>query len=138
MDMAPSSSRNVPGLGVLPMLGTLRQAGGAVMDHLALHGRLLGTELQQEKRRLTRMLQAAILGLASVICLMIAIGTLLVLTAWDTPYRLHSVVALVLIYGVTTLAAWRAFQAGALKSDGAFALSRENLAADLRLLRNAT
>jgi uncharacterized membrane protein YqjE len=130
MDPAPPSLTNVP------MLGTLRHAGGAVMDHLALHGSLLGLELQQEKLRLMKMLEAAVLGLASVICLLIAIGTLLLLAVWDTPYRLYSVAALVVVYGLITLGAWRAFQAGALKSHGAFALSRENLAADLRLFRN--
>jgi uncharacterized membrane protein YqjE len=138
MDTAPPSVAHVPGLGALPTLGTLRHAGGAMIDHLALHGSLIGVELQQEKLRLTKMLQAAVVGLASVICLLIALGAFLLLAVWDTPYRLHAAAALVLVYGLATLGAWRAFQAGALKSQDAFALSRENLAADLRLFRNPT
>lgn len=138
MDKAPHAVANGPGLGAPPTLGTLWHAGGAMIDHLALHGSLLSVELQQEKLRLTKMLQAAVVGLASLICLLIALGTLLLLAVWDTPYRLPAVVALVLLYGLATLGAWRAFQAGALKSHGAFARSRENLAADLRSFRGPT
>ncbi len=67
---------------------------------------------------------------------LIAISTLILMLAWDTPLRLPSIAALAVLYSVTTGFVWYRFNT--LIADGAdsFADSRREISADFRLLRD--
>lgn len=123
------------GFDPLDALRILRSAGGALYTQTLLHGELARIELEEEKGRLLRMLLAALLGFACLLCLMLFAGALALAATWETAYRLHAVTCLVLLYGLGTAAAWRRFQVLSMQSDRSFAASREELAEDAALLK---
>jgi len=67
---------------------------------------------------------------------MLLIGALVLAFGWDTEYRIPIALALVAIYGLATALAWRRFRALSAQSSQAFAATREELAADLAVLRS--
>lgn len=122
---------------LLRSLNRLRRAGGALLTQASLHGQLASVEWQQEKQRLLAMLATLILGTASMLCVMLFTGLLVLLLAWSTPYRIVAVVAVIAAYAIATLLAWRKLQALSALGEHSFAATREELAADLAELRSA-
>ncbi len=114
----------------------LQAAGGPLLSQAKLHAKLAGIEWQEEKNRLLRMLAAALLGFACLLCALLFAGALALAMTWDTPYRVPTIAALVILSSLGLVAAWRYFKAqSALES---FAASREELAADSALLKAAS
>lgn len=120
----------------LNVLRLLRSAGAAVLAQACLHSRLAGVEWAQEKQRLARMLVALLLGVACLLCLLLLAGAVALIAYWDTPYRATAVIALVLVYGLGGLFAWARFRALAQQSHQAFAATRDELAADIAMIRS--
>ena len=126
-----------PGLEFNPLgaLRLLRSAGGALFAQAALHSQLARVEWAEEKIRLTRIAVAALVGLVSAICLLL-LGSLIALAlSWNTPYQIPVTAAvlafylLVFLFAVRTL--YRQIALGALS----FAATREEIAADIALLK---
>ena len=82
------------------------------------------------------MLVATLLGYASLLCVMLLVGALALAFSWDTEYRIPTGLALIAIYGLGAALAWRKFRALSARSSQAFAATREELAADLAILRS--
>ena len=122
-------------MGPLDAFRTLRSAGPALLAQGALHGKLAGLEWQAEKVRLLKMLETLLLGFALGICGLLFAGGLVLLVAWDTPYRATSLAALALLSAFGALQAWRRLHALADIGSEVFADSRAELAADAALLR---
>ena len=114
----------------------LRRAGGALLTQATLHGELARVEWAQEKRRLLKMLGVVLLGLTALTCMMLFLGFMVLAISWDTPYRVAGVAAMSLIYALATFVAWQRFKVLASLGDDSFAATREELAADLALLRS--
>lgn len=95
-----------------------------------------GVEWREEKSRLLRMLVVVVLGLASLLCVMLSAGALLLVLCWETRYRIPAVAALVALYGLAAAFAWRRFIALSALGGRSFAATRVELAADLALLRS--
>lgn len=110
-------------------------AGGAMLAQALLHAELAGVEWEEEKNRLRRMLTVALLGFACLLCTLLFAGGLALAATWDTPYRVPTFAALVILFGLGTVTAWRRFQAQAALGSQSFAASREELAADTALLK---
>ncbi len=113
----------------------LRSAGGALLAQAALHSQLARVEWAEEKIRLTRIAIAAILAVLSALCLLL-LGSLIVLAlSWNTPYQIAVVVAVLLAYvillAVCSRILIRQIALGALS----FAATREEIAADLAMLK---
>ncbi len=123
-------------INALGAIRILRSAGGALFDQVALHGQLAQVEWREEKSRLLKMLAGAVLGLASLLCVMLSAGALVLGLCWETSYRIPAAAALVALYGVATLFAWRRLSAVAALGGRSFAATRAELAADLALLRS--
>jgi uncharacterized membrane protein YqjE len=123
-------------LNPLDVIRILRSAGGALFAQAALHGKLAGVEWAQEKRRLLKMLLVTLLGFASLLCVMLFVGVLVLALSWETAYRIPAVIALIAIYALATGTAWRRFQALSALSEQSFAATREELAADIALLKS--
>jgi len=119
----------------LDVIRILRSAGGSLFTQVALYGQLARVEWAEEKNRLLKMLVVALLGFASLLCVMLFVGALVLTFSWDTTYRIPAVLALIAVYGLGTALAWRRFQALSAFSSQAFAATREELAADLALLK---
>ena len=129
---APDSTEINP----LDAIGILRSAGKPLFAQAALHGQLARVEWAEEKNRLMKMLVIALLGFASLLCVMLFLGALLLAYSWETEYRIPAVMALIAVFGLAAGIAWRRLQALSAQSSQAFAATREELAADLALLKS--
>jgi uncharacterized membrane protein YqjE len=123
-------------INALTAIRTLRSAGGALFDQVALHGQLAQVEWGEEKKRLLKMLVGALLGFACLLCVMLSLGALALALCWETVYRIPAAAVLVALYGLGTGLAWRRFAALSALSGQSFAATRVELAADLALLRS--
>jgi uncharacterized membrane protein YqjE len=130
--MTPGSTA----INALSAIRTLRSAGGALFDQVALHGQLARVEWGEEKNRLLKMVVGAVLGFACLLCVMLSLGALALALCWETVYRIPAAAVLVALYGLGTGFAWRHFAALSALSGKSFAATRVELAADLALLRS--
>jgi uncharacterized membrane protein YqjE len=112
-----------------------RTAGGALLAQAALHADLLGEAWLEEKGRLRDMALALLLGFACLLSALLAAGVLLLAVCWDTPMRIPAVAGLLVLYGLGALIALRSAQRQSRSKNEALAISRDELAADLQLLR---
>ena len=126
-----------PGLEFNPLgaLRLLRSAGGALFAQAALHSQLARVEWAEEKIRLTRIAIAAIAALVSTICLLL-LGSFVVLAlSWNTPFQIHVIVGVLVVYVVAILLSIRALMQQIALGALSFAATREEIAADLALLK---
>jgi uncharacterized membrane protein YqjE len=114
----------------------LRSAGSALLAQGGLHAELLLLEWGEERQRWRSMLLAVLAGTAFLLCSLLSLGALLVLLSWETPYRLLTLLLLLLTYSLAAGFAWYRFLALAAMGSEAFAVSRDELAADLALLKS--
>ncbi len=112
----------------------LNSAGGALFAQARLHGQLARVEWQEEKIRLLKMLVAVLLGFVGLLCFLLFAGMAVLAFSWDSAYRIPVAVILVAVYALGTALAWRWFKG--LSARVAFAATREELAADLALIRS--
>jgi uncharacterized membrane protein YqjE len=120
----------------LDALRIVRSAGKAIFAQAALHGQLARVEWAQERSRLATMLVVALLGFSAVLCVMLFTGVLVVAFSWDSAYRIPAAIAVVLVYLLGIVIAWRRLQALSALGDQAFAATREELAADIALIKS--
>jgi uncharacterized membrane protein YqjE len=121
---------------VSALLRIVRGAGGALLVQTGLHAQLLQVEWRETRIRLLKMLAAGLLGFTCLLCLMLALGALLVALSWATPWRLAALGTLIALYAGGALYAWRRFESHAALGATSFAASRAQLAADLAMLRS--
>jgi uncharacterized membrane protein YqjE len=120
----------------LHALRVLQPASGALLEQLALYGRLIAIEWAQERSRLAQLLVAGLLAAASLQCLLLGAGAVLIALCWSTPYRIAAVVGVLALYALGTALAWRRLRALAARGADSFAVTRSEFAADLALLRS--
>lgn len=120
----------------LDVVRILRSAGSALFTQVTLHGQLARVEWAAEKTRLLRMLVIGLLGFAGLLCVMLAAGALVLAFSWDTPYRIAAAIALLAAYGLVVGFAWIRLRALSAQSSQTFAATREELAADIALLKS--
>lgn len=113
----------------------LRLAAAALFTRVSLHGQLARVEWAEEKNRLLSMLLVTLLGFASLLCVLLCAGTLILAVTWNTEHRLQALIALAVLYGLGTFIALRRFLALASRADQSFAATREELAADAEMLK---
>jgi uncharacterized membrane protein YqjE len=114
----------------------LRSAGGIVCTQVLQHIQLLRVEWAEEKNRLLQMLVMAMLGFACLLCFFLLGGALVVLLSWDTDYRVHALVTLFALYGIGIYAAYCRFHILSSRSNQMFFATREELAADIALIKS--
>jgi uncharacterized membrane protein YqjE len=112
----------------------LSSAGGALLAQARLHGQLVRVEWEEEKIRLLKLLVAALLVFSGLLCFMLFAGIAVLAASWDSGYRIAVAVTLVAVYALGAALAWLWFKALAARQS--FAATREELAADLALLRS--
>ncbi len=123
-------------IGALDVIRILFSAGEALVAQAALHGRLVRIELAEQKKRLLQMLVCILLGFVGALCVLLLVAALVLAFSWNTDYRIHAAIGLVIVYGIGTgLAVW-GFRRLSARSSQAFAATREELAADLAMLRS--
>lgn len=135
-DSLAAADANGPAIHPLDVARLLRSAGGALLAQLALHGQLARVEWAEEKRRLLSLLGLVLIGLVTLICLLLGVGALLLAVVWDGPYRLPVALALVFVYGAGVGIAWLRLVRLMARGSLAFAATREELAADIALIKS--
>jgi uncharacterized membrane protein YqjE len=130
----PPQESNSPG--PLEAIHLLRSASKALFAHFVLHGELARVEWAEEKSRLARMLVAAVFGFAALLCVMLFGGIAALALSWETAYRIPVAITLLIIYAIGTALMWRRLQTLAALGSQTFAATREELAADLALLKS--
>lgn len=103
----------------------------------ALHTRLdlLSTELKEEQARITELLVIAVL---SLLCLFLAIvfaAFFVVVSVWDTPYRLWVIAMLAVVLTGAAAALWRYFRREITGRPRPFHATLEELSGDIERLR---
>lgn len=123
-------------LSLLDTIRNLRRSSGALFDQLLLYTDLVRVEWAEEKRRLQQMLLTSLLGLAFLHCSLLATGALVMALAWDSAWRIPSALLLLALYLIGFGIAWARLSALSARSSQAFAATREELSADVELLRS--
>lgn len=136
--LSPSSQAKADsaGISLLDLIRLLRSAGKAILGQAALYGELARVEWAEEKNRLTKMF---VIGMAAFACLlgvMLFAGVLVMAISWDTPYRIPAVFAMMVIYAIGVGIAWHKVRALSASSGLAFAVTREEFAADIALIKS--
>lgn len=103
---------------------------------LELHGRLLKIEWLQEKNRIQQLFCVALLGFAFVLCWLLSLGFFVIAANWSGEYRLLSIALLSTFYLTGLVLCWLRFNTLVAKGAQAFAVSREEFAADIALIRS--
>ena len=124
------------GIDLLGALRIVRTAGGALCTQAGLYGQLARIEWLEEKIRLRSMLLMALLGFASVLCVMLFTGIAVLAFSWETAYRLPAVITLLLFYATGMALAWYRLRALSASGSRSFAALREELSIDAALLRS--
>lgn len=124
------------GLDPLRVVRVLRSAGAALVAQLALHGQLAKIEWAEEKQRLLKMCLAGVIGFACLLCVMVFAGASLLVACWDTVYRVPAVLAVTIVYVISLCVAVYRLQKLAAQGENAFVATREEIAADMALLKS--
>ncbi len=127
---------DVSGVNAMRVLRLLRSASAAVFAQANLHSRLAGIEWAQEKRRLAWMLIALLFAMACLLCLLLVGGAVLLLAFWDSTHRASAIIALLAIYGLGALLAGWLITVLSRQGGQAFAATREEIAADIAMIRS--
>lgn len=130
----PDVGRN--GIDPLNAIRLLRSAGGALCSQAGLYGQLAKVEWAEEKIRLTKMLLATLAGFIFLLCVLLFLGVLILALSWDTAYRIHSVLGVIAVYAIGMGFAWHKLQGLSALGGQSFAATREEMAADLALIRS--
>lgn len=131
------SSRTDDGsTGVMDVVRTLRALGGTLGAQAGLYGELIQLELDQERQRLVRLGVLLLVTLMAAWCVLL-FGSLLILAiVWETDYRVPVIGGVVgFFFLVLVLALWR-FNTILARSGRMFASVREELAADVALIKS--
>jgi uncharacterized membrane protein YqjE len=86
----------IPGAG---FLGSVRQLLATLLETLQVRLELLGTELEQEKRRVFAALMLAAMALVCLALALVMFSVLILLIFWDG-YRIAAACALALLFAV--------------------------------------
>lgn len=114
----------------------LRTILGALLTQGSLYGELIWVEWEEEKSRLLSMVMALLFGFTFLFCALLSISALVLIFSWDTSYRNLAIFGLLTFYGVGAILAFIRLSALAKRSYLAFTDTREELAADIALIRN--
>ena len=136
----PSEPISTPTTGttltLLHAIRMFRTAGKALCAQIGLHGQLARVEWTEEKNRLLMMLTFTLLGFTCLLCGMLFAGVLVLALSWETTYRITAVLALITVYGMGAGIAWHNFHTLSARGVTAFAASREELAADIAMIKS--
>ena len=80
------------------LFGSLKNLAASLVSHLHTRLELFATELAEEKLRLTSLLFGAILALFFIFMAIVLAALFVIAAYWDTPYRLHAVALLAVLF----------------------------------------
>lgn len=117
------------------LLTRARRFVGALLEHVATRGELLALELAEEKQRLVYTLVAAGLLLVAAVMLLVFLGILALVLAWNTEHRNLVAVLIPVVFLVITGGAWLWLRSLISRKTALFRDSLHDLKQDARSLR---
>lgn len=120
----------------MEILKRLRSMAKIVLARLELHGQLVSVEWAEERQRLQQLFAVSLLGFIFLLCAFLFIGFFVVALAWASDYRLHAIAAMLVFYIVGCCVCVYRVVSLAARSSASFAATREEVAADLALIRS--
>lgn len=115
---------------------SLSAALDTLLSQTVLHGQLVWIELAEEKNRLFHQLAVMLLGFLLLFCSVLSLSVLVVIFCWDTPWRMHIIFALTLVYLLASLLSLQHFRRVEALSENAFMDTRRELNADVAMMRS--
>jgi len=103
---------------------------------LELRGRLIKIEWLQEKNRIQQIMCFALVGFAFLICSLLSLGFFVIAISWTSEYRLISIAMVFAFYMAGLGYCWIKLNTLMAKAVNSFAVTREEFAADLALIRS--
>ena len=119
----------------MEIIQRLRSMAKIVFAQLELHGKLASVEWAEEKNRLQQLFAISILGFAFLLSALLFAGFFAVALSWATEYRLVTIAAVFVLYSLGLGVCIYRISILAARGSNTFAATREELAADLTLLR---
>jgi uncharacterized membrane protein YqjE len=121
---------------ILEIIQRLRTLAKIVFVQLELHGKLAKVEWAEEKSRLQQLFIFGGISFACLLCALLFAGFFVVALSWDTDYRLITIAGVFLFYSLAL--GYCIYRISVLAARGAetFAATREEIAADLALIRS--
>ncbi len=120
----------------LRTIALLRSAGGAFIAQAGLHAELARVEWAEEKIRIKRTAIAGFIGFISAQCLLMSLGLIALVSSWRTPYEVPVMAAVLLGYLAICVIALYAMTNQSAFSAKTFAVTRQEISADLAMLRS--
>lgn len=120
----------------MEIIKRLRAMAKLVLTRLELHGQLISVEWAEERQRLQQLLVISLLGFIFLICALLFVGIFAIALSWATDYRIHVIGLMLALY--TLGFCWCGYRFSVLieRSSASFAASREEIIADLELIRS--
>lgn len=120
----------------MEIIQRLRSSAKTLLVQCELHGRLAAVEWQEEKARLQQLVAMTLLGFLCLLCCMIFIGLFIVAIAWHTEYRILSIGGVMVLYATGVLLSYIRIKSLVELGSATFAATREEIAADIALIRS--
>lgn len=120
----------------MEIIQRLRSMAKILLIRLELHGQLVSVEWAEERNRLQQLLAITLLGFICLFCVLLFVGVFAIALSWATDYRIHTIAVMLALYTVGfCLCAYR-FSVLAARGSATFAATREEVAADIALIRS--
>ncbi len=120
----------------MEIIQRLRSMAKILLTRMELHGQLVSVEWAEEKNRLQQLLFITLLGFICLFCAILFVGVFAIALSWSTDYRIMTIAVMFALYSLMfCLCAYR-FTVLAARSSATFAATREEISADLALIRS--
>lgn len=120
----------------MEIITRLRAMAKIVLTRLELHGQLVSVEWAEERQRLQQLLAISLLGFIFLFCTLLFVGIFAIALTWASDYRIHTIAAMLVLYTVGFGVCAYRIACLAARSSATFAATREEVAADLALIRS--
>jgi uncharacterized membrane protein YqjE len=120
----------------MEIINRLRSITKIVLTRLELHGQLISVEWAEEKVRLKQMGLLVLLAFIFLFCALLFIGIFAVALSWESEFRNYAAGAVFLLYVLGFGICAFKLKTLAERSAATFAASRDEVEADLALLRS--
>jgi uncharacterized membrane protein YqjE len=120
----------------LDVVRVLRSAGSSLLTQAGLHSQLARVEWVAEKSRILSMLVAALVAVVGLVCTLLMAGVIALAFSWETRFRIPVAIGVIFAYAAIAGFAWYRLKADSARGRDAFAGTREEIRADVALIRS--
>lgn len=120
----------------MEIIQRLRSMAKIVLTRLELHGQLVRVEWAEERHRLQQLLVVGLLGFIFLLCALLFVGIFAIALSWTSGYRIYTIAGILALYSAGFVLCVHRVSQLAQQSSATFAVTREEIAADLALIRS--